>query len=104
MFVDFLLLPKLKHVRHLSSYFPFILRIDDKFPVTDDKKKKRKTARKTVLTLVIKNKQKAEKQKGYVLHAGNHANDVERRKQITTTIIGKKITLLLKRVKIQSPC
>ena len=56
MFVNFLLLPKLKHVRHLSSYFPFILRIDDKFPVTDDKKKKRKTARKTVLTLVIKTK------------------------------------------------
>ena len=56
MFVDFLLLPKLKHVRHLSSYFPFKLRIDDKFPVTDDKKKKRKTARKTVLTLVIKTK------------------------------------------------
>ena len=43
-------------------------------------------------------------QKGYVLHAGNHANDVERRKQITATIIGKKITSLLKRLKIQSPC
>lgn len=56
MFVDFLLLPKLKHFRHLSSYFLFILRIDDKFPVTDDKKKTQKTARKTVLKLVIKTK------------------------------------------------
>ena len=106
MFVDFLLLPKLKHVRHLSSYFPFILRIDDKFPITDDKKKETKNRKEDCLNISDqnKNKQKAEKQKGYVLHARNHANDVERGKQITATIIGKKITLLLKRVKIQSPC
>ena len=105
MFVDFLLLPKLKHVRHLSSYFPFILRIDDKFPVTDDKKKT-KNRKEDCLKISDqnKNKQKAEEQKGYVLHAESQANDVERRKQITATIIGKKITLLLKRVKIQSPC
>ena len=105
MLVNFLFLPKLKHFRHLSSYFLFILRIDDKFPVTDDKKKDTKNRKEDCLKISDqnKNKQKAEEQKGYVLHAESQANDVERRKQITATIIGKKITLLLKRVKIQSP-
>lgn len=104
MFVDFLFLPKLKHFRHLSSYFPFILRIDDKFPVTDDKKKETKNRKEDCLNISDqnKNKQKTEKQKGYVLHAGNHANDVERRKQITATIIGKKLPCSLNALKYKA--